>query len=177
MAKKKAASVRKTAPAKTKAGKKKVKPIPKGYRTVTPYLSVKGAKDAIRFYKKVFGATERMRFPMPGGLVGHCELKIGDTIVMLADEFPDMGFSAPGTVGGTPVILHMYVENVDRLFAKAIKNGATAQRPVQDQFYGDRSGTFQDPFGHLWSVSSQIEKLSTKEMMRRMKAMGGPPAS
>ena len=165
MAKKTAAHAKK-APAR-KAGTKKVKAIPKGYRSITPYLSVSGAREAVRFYKKVFGAKEVMRIPMPGGLIGHSELVIGDSKVMLADEFPEMGFRGPHAVGGTPVIIHLYVKHVDKVFARALKAGAKERQPLKDQFYGDRSGTLEDPFGHLWNLSTHVEHVSPKEMARR----------
>lgn len=148
-----------------------VKPIPEGYRNVTPYLVVKGAAAAIDYYKRVFGATERMRMDGPGGTVGHAELEIGDSLVMLADESPDMGFRGPKTIGGTPVSLLAYVENVDEVFKRAVDAGARALRPVEDQFYGDRMGTLEDPFGHVWSIATHVEDVPPAEMQRRSEEM------
>jgi PhnB protein len=152
----------------------KVKPIPEGYPQVIPYLSVDGASAAIEFYGSVLGATERVRMPAPDGKIGHAELQVGDSVIMLADEFPDFGNRGPKSVGGTPVTLSIYVENVDSVFDKAIKAGATSLRPVENQFYGDRSGQFEDPFGHRWSVGTHIEDVSPDDMRERAaKAMGG----
>ncbi|HLQ46348.1 MAG TPA: VOC family protein [Planctomycetaceae bacterium] len=148
-----------------------VKPIPDGYHTVTPYLIVKGAADAIEFYKRVFGATEFMRVPGPGGCVAHAEIKIGDSIIMLADEFPQMDALSPKTIGGTPVGLMLYVANVDEVFARAIAAGAKELRPLQNQFYGDRSGTVADPFGHKWTIGTHVEDVTPEEIQRRMAAM------
>ena len=147
-----------------------VKPIPEGYHTVIPYLSIKGAADAIEFYKKAFGATELMRMAQPDGRVGHAELQIGDSKVMLADEFPEMDFRSPRSVGGSPVMLHLYVEDVDTVVGRAVANGAKVLRPIQDQFYGDRSGTLADPYGHLWHVATHKEDLSPEEIGRRAAA-------
>jgi PhnB protein len=144
-----------------------VKPIPDGYPQVSPYLVVDDGAKAIDFYTKVLGATERMRMGAPGGRIGHAELQIGDSVVMLADEFPEMGAVSPKTVGGTPVTLGMYVEDVDKTFDAAVKAGAKALRPVENQFYGDRSGQIEDPFGHRWSISSHIEDVSPDEMAKR----------
>jgi PhnB protein len=148
-----------------------VKPIPDGYTSVIPYLIVDGAAKAIDFYKNAFGAIERFRIGGPGGRVGHAELTIGGSVIMLADEHPEMGALAPPTVGGTPVGLHLYVEDVDRVAAKAIAAGATLKRPVENQFYGDRLGSISDPFGHLWHISTHIEDLSPDEISRRGAAM------
>lgn len=150
-----------------------IDPIPAGYPRVTPYLCCRGAADAIEFYKAVFGATERMR--MPGDspdAIGHAELEIGTGLVMLADEFPDHGFVAPPSLGGTPVTVHIYVEDADAVFARALDHGATVTRPMEDQFYGDRLGQFEDPWGHRWSVASHIEDVSEEEMGRRMAELG-----
>jgi PhnB protein len=144
-----------------------VKAIPDGYPQVTPYLSVDGASDAIEFYGKVFGAKERMRMPAPEGKIGHCELQIGDSLIMLSDEQPDMGARSPKTVGGTPVTMSVYVEDVDGVFGRAVEAGATSLRPVEDQFYGDRAGQFEDPFGHRWSVATHIEDVPPDEMAKR----------
>ena len=149
---------------------KKVNPIPADYAGITPYLSVKGAADAIEFYKKAFGATEMMRLANPDGTLGHAELKIGDALIMLADEYPDYGNLSPKTLGGSAVRLHMYVEDVDAFFEKAIAAGAKVLIPVADQFYGDRSGRLEDPFGHVWLVSTHIEDVTPDEMELRMKA-------
>src|SRR5882757_3636477 len=131
-----------------------IKPIPDGYASVTPYLIVQGAARAIEFYKNVFGATERMRLPSPEGKVAHAEIEIGGSVIMLADERPERGAKSPDTIGGTPVCLHLYVADADAVFAKAIAKGAEQIRPVEKQFYGDRSGMFSDPFGHSWNVAT-----------------------
>jgi len=142
--------------------------IPEGYRTVTPYLIVKGAAAAIEFYKKVFNATELMRMPMPNGKVGHAEIRIGDSRVMLSDEAPEWNTRAPDTIGGTAVGLALYVEDCDAVFNRAVSAGAKVDRPVADQFYGDRSGTIIDPFGHQWSIHTHKEDLSPEEIKERM---------
>lgn len=151
----------------------KVSPIPTGYHSVTPYLVIKGAAQAIDYYKKVFGANELVRMAGPDGKIGHAELEIGDSRIMLADENPSMGqgYSSAATIGATPVSLYLYVPDVDRIFEKAVAEGAKVLRPVQDQFYGDRSGFFQDPFGHLWGVATHVEDVSPQEMKERMKKM------
>jgi PhnB protein len=152
----------------------KVKTIPDGYPRVTPYLHVDGASAAIEFYSRVFGATERMRMPAPGGKVGHAELQIGDSLIMLADEFPDMGVRGPRAIGGTPVTVMVYVEDVDQTFDRAVKAGAQTLRAVQNQFYGDRSGEFEDPFGHRWNVATHVEDVAPDELAKRAAAvMGG----
>lgn len=148
-----------------------VKPIPDEYPRVSPYLAVDGAAAAIDFYRDVLGATERMRIPGPNDTIGHAELQLGDSVIMLADESPDMGHRSPNSIGGTPVGLSVYVEDVDAVFSKAIAAGATEQIAVQDQFYGDRSGTFLDPFGHKWHVASHVEDVSPDEMSRRAAEM------
>ena len=151
-----------------------VKPVPDGYQRVTPYLSVDGAKAAIEFYEKVFGAKERMRMDAPGGKLGHAELEFGDSVVMLADEFPEVGNRSPKTVGGTTVTISVYVDDVDAVFDAALAAGATSLRAVEDQFYGDRTGQFEDPFGHHWSVATHVEDVPPDEMERRMaEVMGG----
>ena len=147
--------------------KKKVKPIPDGYHSVTPYLSIRGASEAIDFYKKALGAKEVMRMPGPDGQIGHAELLIGNSRVMLADEHPQMQFVGPATRGGTTVHLHVYVPDVDKLVAKALTAGARLVRPVKDQFYGDRLGTIEDPFGHVWHLATHKEDLSKAEMKKR----------
>ena len=144
-----------------------VKPIPDGYARLTPYLCIDGAAEAIDFYGKVFGAKERMRMPAPGGKVGHAELQIGDSVVMLSDEYPEMDVRGPKSIGGTSTTLSLYVDDVDATFAKAISLGAQALRPVENQFYGDRSGQFEDPFGHRWSVMTHVEDVPPDEMERR----------
>jgi len=147
-----------------------VKPIPDGYHSVTPYLIIGTAAEAIEFYKTAFGAIELMRMPAPGGKIGHAEIKIGDSPIMLADEFPEMGYKSPQTLGGSPVSIMIYVEDVDAVFDQAVGAGAKVQRPVKDQFYGDRMGTLEDPFGHVWHVSTHKEDVSAEEMERRAKA-------
>jgi len=149
-----------------------VQPIPDEYPRVSPYLCVDGAADAITFYGDVFGATERMRMPGPGGTVGHAELQIGDSVVMLSDPYPAAGVQSPRAYGGTPVTISVYVEDVDATFARALAAGATALREVADQFYGDRTGQFMDPFGHRWSVSTHVEDVPPEEMARRAAAEG-----
>lgn len=144
-----------------------VKPIPDNYPQVAPYLSVHDAQAAIDFYGTVFGATERMRLPAPGDKIGHAELQLGDSLIMLADEFPELNIHGPKALGGTPVTLNVYVEDVDAVVERAVGAGATALRPIEDQFYGDRSGQFEDPFGHRWSVSTHIEDVSDEEMAKR----------
>jgi PhnB protein len=148
-----------------------VEPIPSGYPRVTPYLVVDGAAAAIDFYSEVLGAKEKMRMGAPEGRIGHAELEIGDSVVMLADEHPDYDALAPGTVGGTPVSLMVYVENVDAVFARAIEKGARETQPVDDKFYGDRSGSFEDPFGHRWTIATHVEDVAPDEMERRMEAV------
>jgi PhnB protein len=150
-----------------------VKPIPDGYHAVTPYLIVRGAARAIAFYVKVFGARERMRMAQPDGRVGHAELELGDSIVMLADEFPEMGITAPQSAGRSPVTIHLYLPDVDAVVARAIAEGAQLTRPVKDQFYGDRSGMITDPFGHLWNVATHVEDVPEDELARRAAAQQG----
>ena len=145
-----------------------VDPIPAGYHSLTPYLVVEEAARAIEFYKMAFGAEELLRLEGPGGSVAHAEVKVGDSPLMLADENPEMGFRAPGALGGTPVTLMFYVEDVDQVFAQALEAGATALRPVEDQFYGDRAGTLQDPFGHIWTVATHTEDLTPDQLAERM---------
>ena len=149
----------------------KVKAIPEGAQAVTPYMCIKGAGDAIAFYGKAFGAKELMRVSGPGGSVGHAEIEIGGSRVMLADEFPAMNFRGPKTIGGSPVHLHLYVEDVDAMFDRAVKAGAKVVRALTDQFYGDRSGTVEDPFGHVWHLATHKEDLSIEEVQRRAAAM------
>jgi PhnB protein len=152
----------------------KVKPVPDGYHTVTPYLSIKGASDAISFYKKAFGAEELVRMPMPDGRVGHAELQIGDSRIMLADEMPEMGDAvtkSPRSLGGTTFGLALYVPDVDALFERAVGAGAKPMRPLANQFYGDRSGVVEDPFGHIWTIATHVEDVSPAEMKKRMDAL------
>jgi len=147
-----------------------VKPIPEGYHAITPYLSIKGASDAIEFYKKAFGASEVMRMAQPDGRIGHAELQFGDSRIMLADEHPEMDFRSPRAIGGTPVMLHLYVDDVDTVVSRAVSAGAKALRPVEDQFYGDRSGSVVDPYGHVWHVATHKEDLSMDEIRKRAAA-------
>jgi PhnB protein len=144
--------------------------IPDGYRSVTPYLIVNGAAAAIEFYKHVFAATEMLRMADAHGRIGHAEIKIGDSVVMLADEHPQMGYRSPSSLGGSSVSILLYLEEVDAVFARAVKAGATAQREVADQFYGDRTGTLRDPFGHVWTVATHVEDVAPEEMQRRAAA-------
>ena len=149
------------------------KPIPDGYHSVTPYLIVKGAVGALECYKKGLGATELFRIDAPGGKIGHAEIKIGDSPIMLADENSEIGARSPQTIGGTPVFIMLYVENVDDRFKQALDAGATEVQAIQDQFYGDRSGTLKDPYGHLWTIATHVEDVSPEEIDERAKAMHG----
>jgi PhnB protein len=151
----------------------KVSYIPNDYNTITPYLIIKGAAQAIEYYKKVFGATEAVRMNGPDGKVGHAELKIGNSRIMLADENPSMGqgHASASTIGTSPVTLYVYLPDVDRVIRQAVVEGAKILKPVEDQFYGDRSGFIQDPFGHFWSVATHVEDVSPKELEERMKKM------
>ena len=148
-----------------------VNPVPDGYHTATPYLVCKGADQAIEFYKKAFGATELLRMPGPDGKVMHAEIKIGDSPIMLGEEVPAMGFRCPQALGGSPVGIMLYVEDVDGLFAQAIEAGGKQQRPIVDQFYGDRSGTLEDPFGHIWTIATHKEDLSPEQINTRFEEM------
>ena len=148
----------------------KVKPIPDGYHNVTPYLIVDGAAKAIDFYKKVFGATEKMRMPAPGGKVGHAELTLGDSMIMLADEHPEMDHRGPHAYKGAAVSLMVYVPDVDATVKTALASGAKVVRPVENQFYGDRMGTIEDPFGHQWYVATHVEDVPPEEMSKRAAA-------
>jgi PhnB protein len=150
-----------------------VQPIPEGYPRVTPYLIVDGAGAAIDFYCSVLGATERMRMAGPDGKVGHAELEIGNSVVMLADEHPDIGAVGPKTVGGSPVSLHVYVEDVDGVFEQALAAGAEELQPLEDKFYGDRSASFKDPFGHHWNIATHVEDVPPDEMEKRAAAAAG----
>jgi PhnB protein len=147
-----------------------VKAIPDGFHNVTPYLYLRGAAGAIEFYKTVFGAAEIMRMRGPDGRIMHAELRIGDSIVMLADENPSMGIMSPQTIGGFSGGLHLYVEDADAVIRKAVESGAKQLHPIKNQFYGDRSGTLLDPFGHMWSVATHIEDVPPEEMRKRMTA-------
>lgn len=149
-----------------------VKPIPEGYHSLTPYLIVKGGARAIDFYREAFGAKELFRMAQPDGRIGHAELQIGDSKVMLADEHPEMGARSPQSVGGSPVTLHLYVPDVDATVARAVAAGAKVTRPVENQFYGDRSGGLTDPFGHLWYVSTHVEDVPPDELEARAKKAG-----
>jgi PhnB protein len=153
-----------------------VKPIPDGYAAVTPYLIVAGAAQAIEFYRSVFGAVEAMRLAGPNGLA-HAEIRLGGSVVMLADESPEMGFRGPKSFGGTPVSLMLYVDDVDAVFQRAVAAGAVSKRAVQDQFYGDRSGTLEDPFGHVWTVATHVEDVPPQEIDRRLAALHAGPDS
>lgn len=144
-----------------------VNPIPDDYPRVAPYLCVDDANAAIEFYTSVFGATERMRMSEPDGRIGHAELQLGDSVFMLSDEFPELGIKGPKTLGGTPVTLNVYVEDVDAVFEGALAQGAESLRPLENQFYGDRSGQLLDPFGHRWSVASRVEVVSSDEVAKR----------
>jgi PhnB protein len=150
-----------------------VKPIPEGYHAITPYLVVKNGAQAIDFYKKIFGATEVMRMPMPDGRIGHAQLRIGDSHIMLADEFPERGNVGPQSLGNSTVGILVYVDDCDATYKKSIDAGATVLQPIQDQFYGDRSGTIQDPFGHKWTIATHKEDVTPEEMQKRMAAMKG----
>ena len=161
---------KRAAPRKAAPKKKVVKPIPPGYHSVTAYLCIDGAGAAIDFYKKAFGAKERLRMDAPGGKVGHAEIVIGDSAIMLADEFPEMNFKGPKSGGGSSVNMHLYVPDVDGMMARAIAQGAKVVRAIEDKFYGDRTGTLEDPFGHVWHLATHKEDLTPAEMKRRGEA-------
>jgi PhnB protein len=146
------------------------KPIPDGYHTATPYLIVNGVAEAIEFYKGAFGATELLRMTDPQGRIGHAEIRIGDSVIMMADEHPDMGYRGPRSMGGSSVSILLYVDDVDTIFGRAVRAGATVQRPIANQFYGDRSGKLEDPFGHVWSIATHVEDVPPEEMRRRAEA-------
>lgn len=151
-----------------------VRPIPRDFPRVTPYLFVDDANAALDFYSSVLGATERMRMPMQNGKIAHAEIAIGDSVIMLADEAPEMGARSPKSIGGTPAMLYVYVEDVDRVFEQAVQSGSMVLHSVENKFYGDRSGEFEDPFGHCWSIATHVEDVSDEEMSRRMtEAMSG----
>jgi PhnB protein len=148
--------------------------IPEGLRGATPYLCVNGAAKAIEFYRQAFGATELTRLEDPkDGRMGHAEIKIGEAVIMLADEYPEMNILSPRTLGGSPVTIHVYVEDVDALFCRAAAAGATVTRPVADQFYGDRAGRLTDPFGHVWAFATHKEAVSADELQKRFAALYG----
>lgn len=149
----------------------RVSPIPSGYHSVTPYLLIRGASDAIAFYVKAFDATEVLRLTGPDGRIGHAEIRIGNSQVMLADEHPEMDVLGPQSRGGTSVSLLIYVEDADKVFQQAIQAGATELRPLCDQFYGDRSGTITDPWGHIWSIASRVEDVSLEEIQQRFQEL------
>jgi PhnB protein len=151
----------------------KVNPIPDGYRSVTPYLCVRGAAQALEFYARAFGAVMGLRMDAPDGRVAHAEFRIDDSMFMISDEYPEMGVRSPASLGGTPVSLHLYVTDVDTLFKRALAAGAKTLREVADQFYGDRGGKLEDPFGHTWHFATHIEDVEPEEMARRQKAMFG----
>ncbi len=149
----------------------KVKPIPDGYHTATPYLVVKGAAKAIDFYKKAFGATELMRMGGEGDKIHHAEIKIGTSPIMLADECPEMKALSPASLGGSPITIMLYVEDVDAVFNQAVSAGATVERPLANQFYGDRTGGVTDPFGHKWYIATHVEDVPFDELQKRSAAM------
>ena len=148
-----------------------VKPIPDGYHSVTPYLSIKGAAEAIEFYKRAFSANELFRLVAPSGDIGHAEIKIGNSAIMLTDPCETGPFRSPQSLGGSSIGLHVYVEDVDALFAQAVDAGAKVVKPVQDQFYGDRTGTLEDPFGHVWFLATHKEDLTPEEIKKRAEAL------
>jgi PhnB protein len=150
-----------------------VKPIPEGYHTVTPYLTIRNAADALDFYKRAFGATELFRMSDASGKVGHAEIRIGDSAIMLSDEFPEMNARSPESIGGSPVAIHLYVEDVDAVVKRAVEAGAEVVRPVENQFYGDRGGMLSDPFGHSWWVSTHVEDVPMEEIRKRAAALYG----
>lgn len=146
-------------------------PIPTGHHTVAPYLAIKDGVRALEFYKKAFGAVELHKLIVPDGRLGHAEIRLGDSVIMLADEFPEYGGKSPQTLGGSPVSIHLYVEDVDAFFNKALAAGARERKPVKDQFYGDRSGQLEDPFGHLWWVATHKEDVAPDELQKRVQSM------
>jgi len=155
----------------------KVKPIPDGYHSVTPYLIAKNAAQAIEFYKRAFGAKEHARMPMPDGRVGHAELVIGDSMIMLSDEFPERGSQSPQTLNGSPVGFALYVENIDESFQRAVQAGAIVKEPITLQFWGDRAGSVVDPFGYQWTLLTHVEDVTPEETKKRMdKMFSGDPA-
>ena len=151
-----------------------VKPIPDGYHTATPYLIVHDGAAALDFYKRAFDATELFRMDAPGGKIGHSEFKIGNSIIMMADEHPEMGARSPKSLNGSPISLMLYVEDVDRVYQQARKAGGTGDRPIEDKFYGDRAGSIRDPFGHTWHIATHKEDLSPEELQKRLTEMSNP---
>ena len=151
----------------------KVKPIPDGHHTVAPYLAIKNAVSALEFYKKAFGATETYKLIVPDGRLGHAEIRLGDSLIMLSDEFPEFGGKAPEALGGSTVSIHLYVEDVDAFVKREVDAGARVLKPVADQFYGDRSGQLQDPYGHLWWVATHKEDVAPEEMQKRVRTLFG----
>jgi PhnB protein len=149
-------------------------PVPEGYHTATPYLIVHDAARALDFYQRAFGAKELMRFAAPDGKIGHAEIRIGDSVIMLADEYPDMGYRSPRALGGSPVSILLYVEDVDALFSRALAVGAIQTRALENQFYGDRTGTLTDPFGHVWTLATHVEDVPPDELQRRAAAAMNP---
>jgi PhnB protein len=149
----------------------KPKPVPEGMHSVTPHLICAGAADAIEFYKKAFGAVEEARLPAPGGKIMHAMIRIGDSAVMLVDEMPEWGALGPKSLKGSPVTVHLYVENADATVERAVKAGAKVTMPLADQFWGDRYGKLEDPFGHHWSIATHVRDVSVEEMQRAMQAM------
>lgn len=148
-----------------------VQPIPAGYHSVTPYMTIRNCAEAIEFYKKAFSAVEKMRMEGADHKIMHAEIKIGDSVLMMTDESVEMDHKGPEKLGGTPVSVLLYVENVDEVFNRAVKAGATVIREIKNEFYGDRMGTLKDPFGHIWSIGTHIEDVSPQEMEKRMKQM------
>lgn len=149
------------------------KPIPDGYHSVTPYLTINNAADALEFYKRAFGATELFRMADAAGKVGHAEIRIGDSPIMLSDEFPEMNARGPQSIGGSPVAIHLYVDDVDAFVQRAVEAGAKVVRPVENHFYGDRGGMLNDPFGHSWWVSTHVEDVPMEEIRKRAAALYG----
>jgi PhnB protein len=150
---------------------RRVRPVPQGHHTVAPYLIVRNAASALEFYRDAFQATELMRISSPQGRVGHAEIKIGNSVVMLADEYPEINARSPRSLGGSPVSIHLYVDDADAVADRAIAAGATVLRPVKDQFYGDRGGTVADPFGHIWHIATHKEDLTADELHQRAEAV------
>lgn len=153
----------------------KVESIPEGFHTVTPFLFIRDAANAIEFYKKAFGAEELMRLEMPNGKIAYAAVKIGDSPIMLADEFPEMDVRSPQTLGGSPITIHLYVDDVDKFIAQAISVGAKPVKPIQDQFFGDRSGSVIDPYGHTWNIATHKENISNEEIIKRFEVMMKQP--
>jgi PhnB protein len=157
----------------TNSAKPAAKPIPEGYHSVTPYLTIKNAAEALDFYKRAFGAAETFRMADGSGRIGHAEIRIGDSPIMLSDEFPEMDARSPQSIGGSPVAMHLYVEDVDAFVQRAVEAGAEVVRPVENQFYGDRGGMLSDPYGHSWWISTHVEDVPVEEIRKRAAAMYG----